>query len=78
MYYATHAMSPIAALAGSRIEKVVCFGSGTMRPELRCRYGNPFPAETALLRFENGLAGEVTREHPIVIDEFGDGLVFHN
>ena len=61
MYYATHAMSPIAALAGSRIEKVVCFGSGTMRPELRCRYGNPFPAETALLRFENGLAGEVTR-----------------
>ena len=24
------------------------------------------------------LAGEVTREHPIVIDEFGDGLVFHN
>lgn len=61
MYYATHAMSPIAALAGSRIEKVVCYGSGTMRPELRCRYGNPFPAETALLRFENGLAGEVTR-----------------
>ncbi|MBR4429254.1 MAG: Gfo/Idh/MocA family oxidoreductase, partial [Clostridia bacterium] len=61
MYYATHAMSPIAALAGSRIEKVVCFGSGSMRPDLRCRYGNPFPAETALLRFENGLAGEVTR-----------------
>ena len=24
------------------------------------------------------LAGEVTRERPIVIDEFGDGLVFHN
>ena len=61
MYYATHAMSPIAALAGSRIEKVVCFGSGSIRPDLRCRYGNPFPAETALLRFENGLAGEVTR-----------------
>ena len=61
MYYATHAMSPIAALAGARIEKVVCFGSGTMRPELRCRWGNPFPAESALLRFENGLTGEVTR-----------------
>ena len=61
MYYATHAMSPIAALAGSRIEKVVCFGSGRMRPELRTRYGNPFPAESALLKFENGLAGEVTR-----------------
>ena len=61
MYYATHAMSPIAALAGARIEKVVCFGSGTMRPELRCRWGNPFPAESALLHFENGLTGEVTR-----------------
>ena len=24
------------------------------------------------------LADEVTREHPIVVDEFGDGLVFHN
>ena len=61
MYYATHAMSPIAALAGARIERVVCFGSGEMRPELRCRYANPFPAESALLRFENGLTGEVTR-----------------
>lgn len=61
MYYATHAMSPISALAGSRIERVVCYGSGEMRPELRCRYGNPFPAESALLRYENGLTGEVTR-----------------
>ena len=24
------------------------------------------------------LADEVTRERPIVVDEFGDGLVFHN
>lgn len=61
MYYATHAMCPITALAGARIEKVVCYGSGTMRPELRCRYGNPFPAESALLKYENGLTGEVTR-----------------
>ena len=61
MYYSTHAICPITALAGSRIEKVVCYGSGTMRPELRCRYGNPFPAESALLKYENGLTGEVTR-----------------
>lgn len=61
MYYATHAISPIAALAGARIEKVVCYGSGEMRSELRTRYGNPFPAESALLKFENGLTGEVTR-----------------
>ncbi len=61
MYYATHAMSPISALAGSRINKVVCYGSGTMRAELRDRYGNPFPAESALLKYDNGLTGEVTR-----------------
>lgn len=61
MYYATHAISPIASLAGSRIKKVICYGSGSMREELRDRYGNPFPAESALMKFENGLTGEVTR-----------------
>ncbi len=61
MYYATHAMSPIAAMAGARIERVMCYGSGSMRPALRTRYGNPYPAESALLHFENGLCGEVTR-----------------
>lgn len=61
MYYSTHAMSPVAALAGSRIERVVCFGSGSMRDELHMPYGNPYPAESALMRFENGLTGEITR-----------------
>jgi len=61
MYYSTHAICPITSIAGSRIEKIFCYGSGTMRPTLRCRYGNPFPTESALLKFENGLTGEVTR-----------------
>jgi predicted dehydrogenase len=61
MYYGTHAIAPMAALAGSRIEKVVCFGSGTMDGALVKRYGNPFPVECALLAFENGMKGEATR-----------------
>ncbi len=61
MYYGTHAISPLVASAGSKIEKVVCFGSGTMREELHKNYGNPFPVETAIFGFKNGLKAEVTR-----------------
>lgn len=61
MWYSTHAIAPMVALAGSRIKRVNCFGSGTMDSELQKQYNNPFPIESALLEFENGLKGEVTR-----------------
>ena len=61
MWYGTHAIAPMVALSGSRIKRVVCFGSGSMREELTRRYGNPFPVESALFEFENGLKGEATR-----------------
>ena len=61
MWYGTHAIAPIAVLSGSRVSRVNGFGSGTMREELTKRYGNPYPVETAVLSFENGLKGEVTR-----------------
>jgi predicted dehydrogenase len=61
MWYGTHAIGPMAALANSRIVRVNCFGSGTMEPWLCERYGNPFPVESALFEFENGLKGEATR-----------------
>jgi len=61
MYYGTHAIAPITVLSGSRVKRVICFGSGTMDEKLMRRYGNPFPVECALLEFENGLKGEVTR-----------------
>ena len=60
-WYGTHALAPMIALSGSRVERVSCLGSGTMRSELVRRWGNPFPAETTHLRFANGLAGEATR-----------------
>ncbi|MDD3278906.1 MAG: Gfo/Idh/MocA family oxidoreductase [Lachnospiraceae bacterium] len=61
MYYSTHAMSPITMMAGSRIKSVNCFGSGTLNPEYQKQYKNPYPVETAVLTYENGLKAEVTR-----------------
>ncbi|MFW6180907.1 MAG: Gfo/Idh/MocA family protein [Spirochaetota bacterium] len=62
MHYATHAVSPLLALAGAGVESVVCFGSGRIREEYVERYGSPFAVETALMRFrDSDLACEVTR-----------------
>jgi predicted dehydrogenase len=62
MHYATHAVSPLLKLAGTRAKHVHCFGSGVMRPELHEQYANPFPVETAIFQLEReNLAAEVTR-----------------
>lgn len=61
MWYGTHAIAPMVALSGSRIKRVVCFGSGKMDSSLCEQYKNPFPVESALFEFENGLKGEATR-----------------
>jgi predicted dehydrogenase len=62
MWYATHAVSPLLALAETRAARVHCFGSGEMREDLRTQYGNPYPVETAIYQLEApGLCAEVTR-----------------
>lgn len=61
MWYGTHAIAPLVVLSGSRICRVNCFGSGSMDQSLQAQYGNPFPVESSLLEFENGLKGEATR-----------------
>ena len=62
MWYATHAISPLLALAETRATKVHCFGSGQMRETLQKPYGNPWPVETAIYQLEAPhLAAEVTR-----------------
>jgi predicted dehydrogenase len=62
MWYATHAVSPLLALAGTRAVRVHCLGSGRMRAELQEPYGNPYPVETAIFQLaEPGLCAEVTR-----------------
>jgi len=62
MWYATHAISPLLAIAEARATRVHCFGSGEMRPELHAQYGNPWPIETAIYQLDQPhLAAEVTR-----------------
>lgn len=63
MWYSTHAVAPCLAFARARARSVRCLGSGTMRAELREKYGNPFPVETALFDLDRPapLALEVTR-----------------
>ena len=61
MWYGTHAIAPMVVLSGSRIGKVHCFGSGPMDESKHKQYGNPYPVESALFAFENGLKGEATR-----------------
>jgi len=62
MHYATHAVSPLLALARSRATVVHCFGSGQMREELRAACGNPYPVEVAIFQIEGReIAAEATR-----------------
>jgi len=74
MYYGTHAIGPMVALSGSRIKRVNCFGSGTMEEWLTKQYNNPFPVESALFEFENGLKGEATRSLFETAREYQEGL----
>ena len=64
MYYATHAVSPVLALAGTQAQAVHCFGSGVMRPELHeDSMIIPSLIESAIyeLRDDPPLAAEITR-----------------
>lgn len=61
MWYGTHAIAPMVGLSDSRICRVRCLGSGTMAQWLTEQYGNPYPVESALFEFANGLKGEATR-----------------
>jgi predicted dehydrogenase len=74
MHYGTHAIAPMTVLSGSRIQRVVCFGSGSMEKWLTEKYGNPFPVESALFEFENGLKGEATRSLFETAREYQEGL----
>ncbi|HIS30233.1 MAG TPA: Gfo/Idh/MocA family oxidoreductase [Candidatus Limivivens intestinipullorum] len=74
MYYATHAIAPISVMAGARIQSVRCEGSGRMNPDTQKYYGNPYPVESAILEFENGLKGEVTRSLFETAREYVEGF----
>jgi predicted dehydrogenase len=62
MWYSTHAVAPCLAIADARAVSVHCFGSGVMDQELRARYDNPYPVETAIFQLDRpALAMEVSR-----------------
>lgn len=52
MLYATHAVAAPVGLAECRATKVHCLGSGKMNADMRERFGNPYPIETALVQLE--------------------------
>lgn len=84
MHYATHAVSPLLALAGTEAESVLCLGSGVINEKLANRYGSPFAVESALFQLkESPVAMEVTRslfetarEYVESFDVYGDQMSF--
>lgn len=62
MYYATHCVGPVVALAKADAESVSCLGSGRIDENLISKYGSPFAIETCHIKFRHSdLAAEVTR-----------------
>lgn len=62
MHYATHAISPLLALAEKETDYVCCLGSGKIADNLAERYSSPFAVESALFRLRDStLAIEITR-----------------
>ena len=62
MHYATHAISPLLALAGGLAEQVVCLGSGRISSDFTSKYGSPFAVESALVKVRGSdLSAEISR-----------------
>jgi predicted dehydrogenase len=53
MHYATHVVSPVLGLVKGRAEYVSCFGSGTVRDDIREKSGNSFAVESCHLKIKD-------------------------
>ncbi len=79
MWYATHCVGPVCALANGTAEYVSCFGSGTIRPELVRKYDSPFAVETTHIKFQGSDLSariyrslfDVARQYRESIDVYG-------
>ncbi len=75
MHYATHAVSPLLALANTTVESVVCHGSGTIKEEYIKNYHSPFSVETALLKLrDSDIVCEITRSLFDIIRQYRESL----
>jgi predicted dehydrogenase len=62
MHNATHAISPVLALANNQAEYVQCLGSGSVFARMASKYGSPFAVESTNITFKDSdLHAEVTR-----------------
>jgi predicted dehydrogenase len=62
MHYATHALSPLLALAQTGASYVSCLGSSRLRPDIQQPGGNVFPLQTAIFQLAGTtVVAEVTR-----------------
>jgi predicted dehydrogenase len=53
MHYATHVVSPVLGLINGCAERVSCFGSGTVRDDIREKSGNRFAVESCHIAIQN-------------------------
>jgi predicted dehydrogenase len=53
MHYATHVVSPVLGLVDGRAEYVSCFGSGSVRDDIREKSGNGFAVESCHLKIKD-------------------------
>ena len=53
MHYATHVVSPVLGLVNGAAEYVSCFGSGTVRDDIREKSGNAFAVESCHIKIKD-------------------------
>jgi predicted dehydrogenase len=62
MHYATHVVSPVLGLMDSRAEYVSCFGSGSVRDDIREKSGNPFAVQSCHIKLaESDVSAHIWR-----------------
>ena len=62
MHYATHVVSPVLGLMDSRAEYVSCFGSGSVRDDIRQKSGNPFAVQSCHIKLaESDVSAHIWR-----------------
>ena len=79
MHYATHVVSPCLGLAGGRAEYVSCFGSGTVRADIRKKSGSGHAVQSCHIKIQGSDLSahiwrclyDVARQYRESIDVYG-------
>lgn len=75
MWYGTHAISPLLALAGAEAESVVCHGSGSISKDLAEKYGSPYSVESATFKLkDSNVIAEATRALYETVRQYRESL----